>query len=99
MVDTNIEDTINVIFSGKVLKFCPCGAGLYYLDVQNMNNHCYQLNDNIEEFNIYSLVQSVASNKDFLSKNELADADRELYYQELLGWPSMNVFWEYIKRI
>ena len=42
-VDTDVEDTINVIFStlNCVYKFCPCGAGLYFLDMENMINHRY----------------------------------------------------------
>ena len=99
MVDTDVEDTVNVIFqeSNCIYKFRPCGAGLYFLDVENMENHYYQLTDNNEEVEGYSFVQSVASNKKFLTKNEINDADRALYYQELLGWPSMTAFRDYVK--
>ena len=66
-VDKAIEDTINVIFFSLncVYKFRPCGSGLYFLDVENIINHCYPSNDNSETVDTYSFVQSVASNKEF----------------------------------
>ena len=101
VVDTAVENTINVTMEEEycVYKFRPCGAGLYYLDVDSMENHYYDLKvtNNNETVAPYSLVQSVASNKEFLTKNEIADADRVLYYQELLGWPSMAAFKSYVK--
>ena len=42
-------------------------------------------------------VQTVASNKTFLTSNEVKDADKALYYQELMGWPSMSALCSYIK--
>ena len=62
-----------------------------------MKNHHYPLNASSEEVNIYSFIQSVASNKKYLSKQEIQDAERVLYYRELLRWPSMTAFQHYIK--
>jgi hypothetical protein len=98
-VDTDVEDVINVTLeqTNSSYKFRPCGAGLYYIDIDAMENHYYELNDSRYEVDAYNLVQSVASNKTFLTNNELKDADKALYYQELLGWPSMSAFRGYVK--
>ena len=98
-VDTDVENTINVIMkeSNCVYKFRPCGAGLYYIDMDVMEDHYFELIDSSDDVEPYTFVQSVATNKRFLTNNEMADADKALYYQELLGWPSMSVFKEYIK--
>ena len=100
VVDVDIEDTINIIplETEQVFKFCPCDTGLYCLNVHDMDNHYYQLTDIREHVTDYSLVQSVATNKKNLSKNKLTDADRALYYQELLGWSSMTTFQNYITK-
>ena len=83
-IDTAVEDSINVYIEEKeeVFKFMPCGASLYFLDVENMSNHRYKhnLTDNTEAVTNYSFVQSVASNKESLTQNEVDGADKARYH-------------------
>ena len=45
-VETTVDDSINVCIEEKeeVYTFRPCGAGLHFLDVENMNNHRHKHN-------------------------------------------------------
>ena len=101
IVNSKVENTINVVVEDQncTYKFRPCGSGLYYVDIDAMEDHCYELEvtDNSYVVAPYSLVQSVASNRKFLARNEISDADKALYYQELLGWPSMAAMKTYVK--
>ena len=62
-----------------------------------MEDHYYEVTDSNESISPYTFVQTVASNKTFLTSNEVKDADKALYYQELMGWPSMSALCSYIK--
>ena len=72
IVNSKVENTINVVVEDQncVYKFQPCGPGLYYVDIDAMKDHCYELEvtDSSEVVASYSLVQSVASNREFLTK-------------------------------
>ena len=97
--DTDIEDAINVIDKKRnmIYKFRPCGTGLYFLNIEDMTNHVYPLNVTSQAVTPYSFIQSVATNKELLNKQEIQGADRVLQYLELLGWPSVTIFKEYIR--
>lgn len=90
-MDTEVEDTINVILKEKneYLKFKLCGAGLYYLDVAKMSEHRFAYltaNEDVIAYSDYTLVQTVARNCEFLTTEELDNVDRALCYQDEFGW-------------
>ena len=63
-VDTDAENTINVIMkeSNYVYKFRPCGAGLYYLDMDVIGDTFFELTDSSDDVEPYTFLQSVATN-------------------------------------
>ena len=69
VVDTKEENTINVVVENEqcMYKFRPCGSGLYYVDMDALDYHYYELNltNNNQDVEPYSFVQSVTSNNFF----------------------------------
>ena len=84
-VDTAVEDSINVCIEEKeeVHKIRPCEAGLNYLEVENIINHCHKCNLTIisETITAYYFVQSTTSNKECLTRNEVNCTDNTRCYQ------------------
>ena len=89
--DSDRENAFFIIFrdSGRVVKFKKCGLGLYYYDDDNKVEHEYNIND--KKFS-YMFISQVSESASLMTNKEIADANRALIYQELLGWPSTQEF-------
>ena len=75
------EDAFYVFFKcGRIIKFPKCNAGLYYYDLERLEDH---------EFNIdFGFVQTAEENAAGFSDNEKKKMALARYYQELFAWPS-----------
>ena len=94
------EDLAIHVFApdGKMFKFKQCKDGLYYLDTNRADLHIFNYsNDNLSNYSNFTLLQTVRSNKEFLSKKEIKGAEDARREQELIGWPSTTAYKEYIK--
>ena len=95
LMDSRKEKAILVYTPyGQVLKFKQCDEGLYYLDTNRADLHIFNHSSN--ELAPYSLLQTVSSNKEFLSKNEIEGAENARREQEIIGWPSTSYYKTYI---
>jgi hypothetical protein len=83
-MDSSKERAIIVEYGDELLKFDECQDGLYFYDT-NKNKPKPAVTN-------YSMLQTVADNKDFFSANEIQGADRARKIQQQIGWPSTSHF-------
>ena len=76
------------------LKFKQCKDGLYYFDTDRADLHVF--NYSSDELPNYSLLQTVAKNKEFLARDEIEAADQARREQEIIGWPSTSAYKAYV---
>jgi hypothetical protein len=97
-MDSRMESAILVYTpSDKIYKFLQCKDGLYYFDTERADIHILTYsNTELSDYPHPSFVQTVASNKQFLTPEEIKGADNARKEQELLGWPSTAAYKTYI---
>ena len=84
------EHAIPVDYKGKMLKFEECGAGLCFLDMDELLNHSK------ESVNYYNFVQTVQKNKESYTQREIQQTIKARKTQRLVGWPGTDTFKRYI---
>ena len=93
-MDTAKEDAIVVTTEeGKVIRFKPYSNGLFYFDTKTHNNN----NKSKESVTQYTIVQTVDSNKQFFTSNEIEGADVSRKYQEILYFPGTSTLKTYLR--
>ena len=89
-LDTLIERGFLVTYKDMTLKFRPCSDGLYYFDTNTLKSKSTVTD--------YSFLETVKSNKEFFSSQEIQGADNARLLQRDIGWPSTEYFKQYIKK-
>ena len=92
-MDSSKERAIMVKMGLKEFKFCECPDGLYHYDTSNVCENPSKSKSSVISYpNSYSLVMTVAENKRFFTKKEIAGAEGAHRLQQELGWPSVDQF-------
>ena len=92
-MDTKKEDAIVVTTKeGNVIRFKPYSNGLFYYDMETVTSNKFK-----ETVKPYSLVQTVESNKQFFTANEIKGADMSRNYQEILFFPGTSTLKTYLQ--
>jgi len=87
-MDTDVEDVLLVhVCSDSTLRFVRCGHGLNYFDAANPIPHIVPSKVNTD-VTAYSFLSTVASNKEYFTRQEITAADSVRILQARLGWPS-----------
>ena len=95
-MDTNINKNITFISKdGTSYTFKQFENGLYFLDTDNAE-HFIKTKTTLSN---YSLLQTVADNKSYFTKQEIKGADTSRKLQEYLYYPSTNTFKTYVTKI
>ena len=96
--DTSKERSMIVTLKdGTVFKFKECASGLYYFDTDKSSDEVAIVNNTRSNVTEYTMLQTVKGNQEFLSKNEIARANKARRYQSLLYWPSTPAFISIVK--
>ena len=89
-METAKEDAIAVTTKeGKVIRFKPYSNGLFYFDTKNHNNKSK------ESVSHYTIIQTVDSNKQFFTSNEIEGAGVSRKYQDILYFPGTSTLKTY----
>ena len=79
--------------NGEIFKFRECSSGLYYYDTDSINNK-----DKTKETVInYTVLQTVANNKEYFTNTEIEGTDKSRDYQELIFSLGTSNFKGYIR--
>ena len=89
-LDTLIERGFLVTYKDMTLKFRPCSDGLYYFDTATLKSKTTVTD--------YSFLETVMSNKEYFTSQEIQGADNARLLQRDIGWPSTEYFKQYIKK-
>ena len=82
---------------GKMFKFLQCRDGLYYLDTARADLHIFNYSKQaLQDYSNYSMLQTVSTNREFLTKKEIEGAESARREQELIGWPSTSTYKTYV---
>jgi hypothetical protein len=90
-MDSHKERAIFVDFGASTFKFQECQDGLYYYDTASKAT---KPKDTVSN---YSLLSTVAANKEFYTSNEIKGANSARALQQTIGWPSTSTFKTIIK--
>ena len=89
-METAKEDAIAVTTKeGKVIRFKPYSNGLFYFDTKNHNNKSK------ESVSHYTIIQTVDSNKQLFTSNEIEGAGVSRKYQDILYFPGTSTLKTY----
>ena len=92
LFDTDVRRSIVVIIGGHTYDFKECSNGLYYIDMDNLNNHKSKINVNDYMYPNICLLNTIDYNKSLFSKQQIKRAEQSRSLQRNLGWPGTKAF-------